>query len=101
MRALVRRPLRPDLAQVRGVEHALLRGMDHRDRQAAGTDVFLQQEYRRVNRSHDLGPVRGPNGVDPTDASRLEFIDNDQDGRLSEPDFLRKRKKHRRREDLP
>jgi hypothetical protein len=29
------------------------------------------------------------------------LIDTDQDGRLSELDFLRQPKKHRRREDLP
>jgi hypothetical protein len=53
--------------------------------QAAGTDVFLQQEYRRVDRNHDLGPVRDPAGVDPTDASRLTFLKNDQDEQLDIP----------------
>jgi hypothetical protein len=53
--------------------------------QAAGTDVFLQQEYRRVDRNHDLGPPRGPAGVDPGDGSRLTFLANDQDEQLDIP----------------
>ncbi len=53
--------------------------------QAAGTDVFLQQEYRRVDRGNDLGPVRGPAGVDPADASRLTFLQNDRDEHLDVP----------------
>jgi hypothetical protein len=52
---------------------------------AVGTDVFLQQEYRRVDRGHDLGPPRDPAGVDPTDASRLAFYANDQDEHLDIP----------------
>jgi hypothetical protein len=52
---------------------------------ALGTDVFLQQEYRRVDRAHDLGPVRDPRGVDPTDPSRLTFFDNTQDEHLDIP----------------
>ena len=50
-----------------------------------GTDVFLQQEYRRVDRTHDLGPSRDPRGVDPTDASRLTFFDARQDEHLDIP----------------
>jgi hypothetical protein len=53
--------------------------------QALGTDVFLQQEYRRVHRSNDSGPVRAPDGVDPTDASRLTFLHNEQDEHLDIP----------------
>jgi hypothetical protein len=49
------------------------------------TDVFLQQEYRRVDREHDLGPVRNPAGVDPTDASRLFAFGSDQDEHLDIP----------------
>ena len=38
-----------------------------------GTDVFLQQEYRRVERTLDQqGPVEGGAGVDPTDGSTLQ-----------------------------
>ncbi len=52
---------------------------------ALGTDVFLQQEYRRVDRGHDLGPVREPRGVDPADASRLTLFDSVQDEHLDVP----------------
>jgi hypothetical protein len=52
---------------------------------ALGTDVFLQQEYRRVDRAHDLGPVLDPRGVDPTDASRLTFFDSSQSEHLDIP----------------
>jgi hypothetical protein len=51
---------------------------------ALGTSFFLQQEYRRVNRSHDLGPGAG-SGVDPTDASTLSFFDSEQDEHLDIP----------------
>ena len=52
---------------------------------ALGTDVFLQQEYRRVDRGHDLGPVRDPRGLDPADASELTFFDSSQDEHLDIP----------------
>jgi hypothetical protein len=52
---------------------------------ALGTDVFLQQEYRRVDRTNDLGPVRDPRGVDPADAARLAFFQRDQDEHLDVP----------------
>jgi hypothetical protein len=51
---------------------------------ALGTNVFFQQEYRRVNRNHDLGPGGGP-GVDPTDASTLTLFDSHQDEHLDIP----------------
>jgi hypothetical protein len=53
--------------------------------EAVGANVFLQQEYRRVDRSHDLGPVRGRVGVDPTDTSQLTSIRNAQDEHLDIP----------------
>jgi hypothetical protein len=52
---------------------------------ALGTDVFLQQEYRRVDRVRDMGPVRNPAGVDPADASELSFFDSSQDEHLDIP----------------
>lgn len=52
---------------------------------ALGTDVFLQQEYRRVDRGHDLGPVRDPQGVDPTDASQLTAFNGTGDEHLDIP----------------
>ena len=51
---------------------------------ALGTNVFFQQEYRRVNRNHDLGPGAGP-GVDPTDGSTLSIFDSTQDEHLDIP----------------
>lgn len=52
---------------------------------ALGTDVFLQQEYRRVDRGHDHGPVRDPRGVDPGDPARLTLFERDQDEHLDIP----------------
>ena len=52
---------------------------------ALDTDVFLQQEYRRVDRGHDLGPVLGSTGVDPTDASRMSLFRNEQNEHLDIP----------------
>jgi hypothetical protein len=52
---------------------------------ALDTDVFLQQEYRRIDRTHDLGPVQNPQGVDPTDTSTLSFFRSDQDERIDIP----------------
>jgi hypothetical protein len=52
---------------------------------ALGTDVFLQQAYRRVGRQHDLGPVLTPQGVDPTDASTLTAFHRDQDEHIDNP----------------
>lgn len=52
---------------------------------ALETDVFLQQEYRRVDRSHDLGPVRTRRGLDPADGSTLSLFDSDQDEHLDIP----------------
>jgi hypothetical protein len=49
------------------------------------TSVFLQQEYRRVDRGHDLGPAAAQPGIDPTDASRLTFLRSDQDEHLDIP----------------
>ena len=51
---------------------------------ALGTSFFLQQEYRRIDRRHDLGPGAGP-GVDPTDASTLSLFDSRQDEHLDVP----------------
>jgi hypothetical protein len=52
---------------------------------ALSTDFFLQQEYRRVNRRHDLGPPLAPGGLDPTDASTLSFFEGKQDEHLDIP----------------
>jgi hypothetical protein len=52
---------------------------------ALDTDFFLQQEYRRVDRRHDLGPVRSPLGVDPTDVSTLTAFQSEQDEHLDIP----------------
>jgi hypothetical protein len=52
---------------------------------ALGANVFLQQEFRRVDRQHDLGPVRTPLGVDPADASRLGSFQSEQDEHLNIP----------------
>lgn len=52
---------------------------------AAGTSVFLQQEYRRVDRGHDLGPAGGRPGVDPTDLSTLSFFESRQQEHLDIP----------------
>jgi hypothetical protein len=52
---------------------------------ALGTSVFLQQEYRRVDRGHDLGPAGAQPGVDPTDASTLTLFDNEQHEHLDIP----------------
>lgn len=52
---------------------------------ALGTDVFLQQEYRRVDRAREMGPVRNPAGVDPADASELNFFDSSEDEHLDIP----------------
>jgi hypothetical protein len=52
---------------------------------AFDTDVFLQQEYRRVDRHPDLRDVLNPAGLDPTDGSRLSFYRNDQDEHIDIP----------------
>ncbi len=52
---------------------------------ALGTSVFAQQEYRRVDRGHDLGPAGPRPGVDPTDASTLTFFRSDQGEHLDIP----------------
>jgi hypothetical protein len=52
---------------------------------ALGTNVFLQQEYRRVDRRHDLGPAGPSAGVDPTDASTVDFFQNQQGEHLDIP----------------
>jgi hypothetical protein len=52
---------------------------------ALGTDVFLQQEYRRITRRPDLGPVLDPAGVDPTDASTLTAFRKDQHEHIGIP----------------
>ena len=52
---------------------------------ALGTNVFLQQEYRRVGRTYDLGPAEDRAGVDPTDASRLAFFASDEDEHIDIP----------------
>jgi hypothetical protein len=52
---------------------------------ALDTNVFLQQEFRRVSRRHDLGPAGPRSGVDPTDASVLAFFDNEQDEHINIP----------------
>ena len=53
--------------------------------EALGTSVFLQQDYRRVDRRFDAGPVKDPAGVDPTDGSTLSFYHSDQDEHLDIP----------------
>jgi hypothetical protein len=50
-----------------------------------GTNFFLQEEYRRVERGHDLGPVRTPLGVDSADASHLSEFESRQDEHLDIP----------------
>jgi hypothetical protein len=50
-----------------------------------GTDVFLQQEYRRVNRFFDWGPVRTPLGLDPSDGSDLTLYRSNQTQHLDIP----------------
>ena len=52
---------------------------------ALGTNVFLQQEYRRVDRGIDLGPPTSPAGVDPNDASQMTFLDDNRDEHLDIP----------------
>jgi hypothetical protein len=52
---------------------------------ALDTDVFVQQEYRRVDRVHDLGQVRSPVGVDPRDPSTLTSFRSEQDEHLDVP----------------
>ncbi|HJQ83942.1 MAG TPA: hypothetical protein VKA21_07700 [Candidatus Binatia bacterium] len=52
---------------------------------ALDTDVFLQQEYRRVDRGHDLGPVRAPLGLDPADGSDLTAFRSEQEEHLDIP----------------
>jgi hypothetical protein len=52
---------------------------------AAGADVFVQQEYRRVDRQHDLGPPRAPGGLEPADASTLTFLQSKQNERVNVP----------------
>jgi hypothetical protein len=69
-------------APVDSVTHVGRVGTEFR---ALATDVFLQQEYRRVDRGHDIGPALGAAGVDPTDASRLTLFQSDQDEHLDIP----------------
>jgi hypothetical protein len=52
---------------------------------ALGTDVFLQQEYRRVDRAHDLGPPRDPRGLDPDRRLRADLPRHSQDEHLDIP----------------
>ena len=52
---------------------------------ALDTNVFLQQEYRRVDRRRDLGLAGTRSGVAPADASTLAFFANDQDEHLDIP----------------
>jgi hypothetical protein len=52
---------------------------------ALDTDVFVQQEYRRVDRVHDLGQVLAPAGLEPTDASTLTSFRSEQDEHLDVP----------------
>jgi hypothetical protein len=52
---------------------------------ALGTDVFLQQEYRWVNRRPNLRDPLDAAGVDPTDASTLTFYQSDQNDRIDIP----------------
>lgn len=52
---------------------------------ALDTDFFLLQEYRRIDRGHDLGPVRTPLGVDPTDGSTLQSFQSEQQEHLDIP----------------
>jgi hypothetical protein len=52
---------------------------------ALDTDVFLQQEYRRVNRRLDLNGPIDPAGLDPTDGSTLSFFEGDQGEHLDIP----------------
>ena len=69
-------------APIDSVTHVGRLGTEFR---AFETDVFLQQEYRRVDRSHDLGPVRQPAGVDPSDASTLSLFASRQGEHLDIP----------------
>jgi hypothetical protein len=52
---------------------------------ALGTNVFLEQAYRSVDRHDDLGPVRTPAGVDPADASTLTAYRKAEDDHIDMP----------------
>jgi hypothetical protein len=53
---------------------------------ALDTDVFLQQEYRRIDRERDLRSSPGIDpGVDPADASTLTLYRRDEDEHLDIP----------------
>src|SRR5262249_13045886 len=52
---------------------------------ALGTAFFAQQEYRRVDRSHDLAPAGPRPGADPPNASTLTFFSADRDDHLDIP----------------
>ncbi len=69
-------------APVNDVTHVGRLGTEFR---ALGTDVFLQQEYRRIDRHEDLrGPI-DPLGLDPTDASTLGSYRSEHDEHLDIP----------------
>jgi hypothetical protein len=52
---------------------------------ALGTNVFLEQAYRRIDRHDDLGPVRTPAGLDPRDGSTLASYRKAEDDHLDVP----------------
>jgi hypothetical protein len=62
--------------------HVGLVGTDFR---ALGTDVMLQQEYRRIDRTLTLGNPLDPAGLDPTDASKLLAHHTTRDEHLDIP----------------
>ena len=49
------------------------------------TDVFLQQEYRSVDRKQTLRDPINPLGLDPTDESTLSFYRSDEDQHIGIP----------------
>jgi hypothetical protein len=69
-------------APVDAVTHVGRVGTEFR---ALGTEVSLQQEYRRVNRRHTLRTPLGPAGLDPTDGSTLAAYRSDRDEHLDIP----------------
>lgn len=51
----------------------------------AGTDLFLQQEYRWLDRDRPLNYPLDPAGLDPTDGVRLDTADRHQQEHLGMP----------------
>ena len=69
-------------APIDTVTHVGLVGTDFR---AFDTDIFLQQEYRRVDRDQVLGDPLNPAGLDRTDSSTLGSYRSDQDQHIGIP----------------